>query len=1061
MSILSVHRSKEMGRFLRTVVLSALVLQRAVLAQEAGSFQQFYSLSPEAAAKGAPVRIVGTVLCYDKGWNQLYVHDGEQVAWISPQQFQSELQAGWKVEIIGTTTWSQGGPQFTNLQARTLGTAPLPEARRLALPQLANGIGQWVQIEGRVRVAEISSGRLALIVQENGITCLVYAMGSIGAEDYRSLVGSRVRVRGINASKARGKHLESGSLTAPGREAVEVLEKGGELEVPLTSIDSMLSRQLGPWTNDPVRLSGAIYAYKPGEWLVLKDATGSIRARVIQTTAAREGERVELWGYLNAAAEEVFLRDACFALRQPQPAAISRMPATNVLENGQWETLTNTAAISRLPRERAALGLPVRLRGTVTYADPDWRICFLQDREGAIFVDLGQPEVTAGQAVEVTGQTGRGGFAPEVVNARIQVLGQAEFPAPVRASLPDLANGHLDSHWTELQGVVRRVSEEAGRVTLHFATPRGRFKATVLKRAGEPLPKLVDALASVSGAVTSEMNGRMQLVGVLLYAPGFAHVRVIEPATDDPFGIAPEQTVAVATFDPGRLAGRRVKVRGSVTMLLPDQGFYVQDEAGGIRIESAGEEKPRIGEVVEALGFPAIGSFSPSIEEAAWRRTGAEGRPAPLPVTAEEILAHGTNDGRLVQVEARLVQRIAHSARPRLLLQSGSTVFSATVAAHPEDDRLFDLRVGSELRVAGVCAVQANDRREPESFRLLLAGAEDVLLLRQPAWWTVQNTSIVLGSAGLAGLAVWLWTSSLRRQVRAQTEVIRRSEQELIAVSHQAGRAEVASSVLHNVGNVLNSVNVSLRLSAEIVRRSKVASVARAAAMLQKHSNRLGDFLENDPRGRGLPEYLAKLGECLAKEQSEVLGELGSLAQNVEHINDIVAMQQTYANAGSVLETVRSGELLEGALRMNASALERHGIRVGREYDPARTPEIAVERNKALQILASLLSNAKDACAGAGSADKRVTLAVGSGGGMVRFTCADNGVGIPPENLTRIFNPGFTTGKNGRSFELHSAAVAAAEMGGRLRVQSDGPGRGATFTLELPQHPDRADRAAS
>ncbi|HYV32038.1 MAG TPA: HAMP domain-containing sensor histidine kinase, partial [Candidatus Binatia bacterium] len=150
-------------------------------------------------------------------------------------------------------------------------------------------------------------------------------------------------------------------------------------------------------------------------------------------------------------------------------------------------------------------------------------------------------------------------------------------------------------------------------------------------------------------------------------------------------------------------------------------------------------------------------------------------------------------------------------------------------------------------------------------------------------------------------------------------------------------------------------------------------------------------------------------------------------------------------------ETVQVSTLVEDALRMNASALVRHDVEAIREF--AQAPPIAVEKNKVLQILVNLVRNAKQACDESGRPDKQITVRVANSDARVQISVADNGVGIPPENLTRIFNHGFTTRKDGHGFGLHSGALTARELGGSLSAHSEGPGHGATFTVELPLHP--------
>jgi signal transduction histidine kinase len=178
------------------------------------------------------------------------------------------------------------------------------------------------------------------------------------------------------------------------------------------------------------------------------------------------------------------------------------------------------------------------------------------------------------------------------------------------------------------------------------------------------------------------------------------------------------------------------------------------------------------------------------------------------------------------------------------------------------------------------------------------------------------------------------------------------------------------------------------------------------------------------------------------------LKELELLRGNVEHIKEIVAMQQSYAKVSGVEEVSDVRELVEDSLRMNSGSMSRHGVTVIRNYETV--PPMVMEKHKTLQILVNLVRNAQHACDESGRTDKRVTVRVASEASRVKISVTDNGVGIPAENLMRIFNHGFTTRKNGHGFGLHSGALAAKEMGGALTVHSDGRGCGATFTLELP-----------
>ena len=218
-------------------------------------------------------------------------------------------------------------------------------------------------------------------------------------------------------------------------------------------------------------------------------------------------------------------------------------------------------------------------------------------------------------------------------------------------------------------------------------------------------------------------------------------------------------------------------------------------------------------------------------------------------------------------------------------------------------------------------------------------------------------------------------------------------------------------------------------------------------ALFREHAHDLGAFITEDPRGKHLPAYLAQLSEHLQAEQAANAGELDSLRSNVEHIKEIVAMQQNYASFGGVKEMVNVTDLVEDSLRLNEGALSRHDVEVVREIDAV--PPLNVEKHKMLQIMVNLLRNAKYACHDS-ACGQAADVRVANGDGRIKISVIDNGVGIPPENLTRIFNHGFTTRKDGHGFGLHSGALAAKEMGGALTVHSDGVGQGAAFTLELP-----------
>jgi ligand-binding sensor domain-containing protein/signal transduction histidine kinase len=278
---------------------------------------------------------------------------------------------------------------------------------------------------------------------------------------------------------------------------------------------------------------------------------------------------------------------------------------------------------------------------------------------------------------------------------------------------------------------------------------------------------------------------------------------------------------------------------------------------------------------------------------------------------------------------------------------------------------------------------------------------------------------------------------------------VREKTRELLDVTRRAGMAEVATHVLHNVGNVLNSVNVSASLLGNKIRSSSALKLDSVVTLLRDHERDLPEFLARDETGRRVVKYLEMINQRIVAENAGMLEEAADLKRNVEQINNIVAMQQVHGSTTTVEELFPVAALVDEALGIQAADYEQKDIRVTRDF--AGVPQLKSDRHKLLQILICILKNARQACERAGARPGMVSVHIGMNhAGHVRIEIADNGVGIPAENLTRIFSQGFTTHENRAGFSLHTCAVAAQELEGRLTAASEGPGRGSTFILELP-----------
>jgi signal transduction histidine kinase len=276
---------------------------------------------------------------------------------------------------------------------------------------------------------------------------------------------------------------------------------------------------------------------------------------------------------------------------------------------------------------------------------------------------------------------------------------------------------------------------------------------------------------------------------------------------------------------------------------------------------------------------------------------------------------------------------------------------------------------------------------------------------------------------------------------------LKRTQSQLMDVAHRAGMTEIATGVLHNVGNVLNSVNVSVDVLNENLRRSKVPSVAKVAALLNEHSAAF-KTATREAKLQQLPDYLTMLAESLSAEQQQATSEMQGLTEKVQHIKNIITAQHKYTRRVSFREEADLHAMLNDSLAMHGASITKHAIAVERNLSPL--PTILVEKSKLLQVIDNVIKNAIESMVSVEQTSRVLTVSINRDDSDAVITVADTGHGIREEHLKNIFRFGFTTKTDGNGFGLHSAAIAMNEMGGSIRASSAGWGQGATFTLTLP-----------
>ena len=291
---------------------------------------------------------------------------------------------------------------------------------------------------------------------------------------------------------------------------------------------------------------------------------------------------------------------------------------------------------------------------------------------------------------------------------------------------------------------------------------------------------------------------------------------------------------------------------------------------------------------------------------------------------------------------------------------------------------------------------------------------------------------------------------NLEQKVQERTEELKELNSKIVEIARSAGMAEVASGVLHNVGNVLNSVNVTTSLLKDQVKNSKSDKLNKLIDLLEENKESLGEFLEKDEKGKLIILYMKELSKQFALDQENQLGELQGLSDNVDHIKNIISMQQTYTGNMGVVEKLNASMLFEDAIKINIASIKKHGIKLVREYNDQLV--INVDKHKIVQVLVNLVSNAKYAVENNEEGNKLIIAGIEEKNNRVYFYIKDNGVGIEKVNLNRLFEFGFKKRDGGHGYGLHHSALMATEMKGTLCVESDGLGKGAKFTLDIPMN---------
>ena len=501
--------------------------------------------------------------------------------------------------------------------------------------------------------------------------------------------------------------------------------------------------------------------------------------------------------------------------------------------------LTTIDEVKLLTSEQASKRVPVRIEGTVTFANR-YRDCFVQDHSGAVFILRSKTaeEFFPGQRIAIKGVTGTGDYAPIVVEHHSRLLGMGEMPQAQIVKFEELASGREDCRFVEISGIVRSALRRADGVPeLRLASGGGRFRACIYESGISNFAHLIDAKVRVRGAVGGRFNQKRQLVAPLLFIYGTNNLMVEKAPPENPFSIAARPVSTLLQFSPHEPSGHRVKIRGTLTYQQHGKALFLRDGTNGIFVETSDEASLQIGDTVEVLGFPAMGPYSPVLQDATFRKVGAGAPPVPVQTSAEAILA-GNNDGDLVSIEGQLLEVVQRAGERVLVVQEGNVLVHTYLGDSASEGELRLPQSGSRLRLTGISTVdEVTERRSrlmPQSFRLLLRSPSDIVVLKHASWWTVERLSAAMALLALVVLFSFAWVWILRRRVRQQMGIIREKLQREAAYQE---RTRIAREFHDTLEQGLAGITMQLdTASAKLGNSAPAARYVETARQMSRYS---------------------------------------------------------------------------------------------------------------------------------------------------------------------------------------------------------------------------------
>jgi two-component system cell cycle sensor histidine kinase/response regulator CckA len=958
-----------------------------------------WSMPTEQKSQRHPLRIEGRVNYYDPGFKLFWIERDGVSTYVQLSANPPALRSGQYVEIEGTIVPNQGldaGNVTVQVVRERDPVEPLDTRGRLN--EHASFTSRIVTVDGYVdtqQTIDAEHERLILIAENRPVICWVRPDNPNRLPDWR---GRRVRVRGVYSSRF------DPTMT---RMTIEIwVGAQADVEVMAPLSESPRFRHaptpIGEINRHPpgteLLIRGQVERHEPGEMMIVRDPTGEVLVHSHQSNRLSPGTPVEAVGRVEAS-EDWILADALY-----RQLAIAHTPAPAPADR----TLVRIAEVRALGLAEAAEGRPVDITGMVTWSLPESDILFMQDSSGGIRVNYDRAKtgvIPYGKYFRIKGVTRSGPVSPAIELQTYVDLGSMSHPRPRRITLPEALGA--DGQWVELRGFLQRVDSEGDWRWIRVTTPTGEF----VGHLQSPVNFVANpgALIRVRGVCEVATGVGSQAGSITLRVPFLHDIEIEQDAPANDYDLPRRSLAALEELGAGDNM-QRVRVTGTVTHVVPGRQLYIQEGSTGLLVFSEGGSPAQPGDQIEAVGILGREGVHTVLREAVYRPTGAREaiRPEPL---ADPALFNPANDFRLMRVRGTLIDVFHDAQRSRFTLQNGPVIFEARLdrtngVLPPRPDR------GAELEVTGIYTVTFDDTLEARGFEFILRHPADITMLRAAPLLNVRRALLLVAALAGCVLLGLGWITSLRRRVRRQTEQIRAQlEQQARAEAglQQAARLEslgvLAGGIAHDFNNLLTVImgNISLM----------------------------------------------KLNPKVAEAEAKAIADI---ERGTDRARDLARQLLTFASGGEPLRA--PVDLAEMAAEAAAHTLRGTAVRSTLTAEPGLWLADG-DRDQLVQAVRQLLQNAAEAMPRGGTVRLHLANDATPAARGVRLTITDEGEGIAPDVVLKIFDPYFTTRPRARGLGLAMVYSIIHRHGGHIDVDSQ-PGRGATFSLWLPAVAERA-----